>query len=173
MTGGSNDITTERLYLTPFAPAHAADLQDLNSDPQVMRYLGGPVSRAEGDAVMARAQARWRKYGYGWWAVLLRDGGPLVGAACLQNLAHVEDAPLEIGWRLMPRYHGKGYAIEAGRAAMAFGFDRIGVDRLVAVAHPDNVASHKVMQRLWMNYRGIETHYDEPCVVYDIYQPFA
>lgn len=63
---------------------------------------------------------------------------------------------------------GKGYATEAATAIVQFATGQIGVDYLVAVAHPENLASHRVMQRLGMRYRGIEQHYDQPCVVYEL-----
>lgn len=168
------EITTERLVMVPFAPEHAAALNEMNSNPEVMRYLGGTETLEQTEAVVGRARARWQRYGYGWRSVFLRDkgadGGPLIGAACVQNLAHVEGAPLEIGWRLRPEHQGRGYATEAGRAAMDYGFDRVGVDYLVSVANSDNRASGKVMERLGMQYVGIQTHYDEPCIVYDIHK---
>ena len=161
------EVTTERLYLTPFAPAHAEALFAMNSDPEVMRYLGPPQTRADVEASIAKVRARWDALGYGWWAIFLKGTDTLIGSACVQNLAHKEDAPLEIGWRLMTRYHGHGYATEAGQAAMDFGFERLGVDYLCAVADLDNTPSQKVMQRLGMSYVGVQTHYDVPCVVYE------
>ena len=165
-----NTITTQRLHLTPFAPEHADALFAMNSNPDVMRYLGDLQTREETEAGIARVQARWQTFGYGWWTIFLKDTGTIIGAACLQNLAHKDDAPLEIGWRLMPAHQGKGYATEAGQAAMNFGFERIGVDYLCAVTNPENLASQKVMQRLGMRYVGIQTHYDLPCVYYEKYK---
>lgn len=160
-------MTTERLWLTPFAPEHVDDLFALNSDPEVMRHLGPVQTRPETEAYVKDVGKRWKKFGYSWWAVFLRDTDKMIGSACLQNLAHKEDAPLEIGWRLLPAHQGKGYATEAGQAAMDFGFDRVGVDYLCAVAKPGNLASQKVMQRLGMRYVGVQTHYDQPCAYYE------
>jgi RimJ/RimL family protein N-acetyltransferase len=164
-------VTTERLHLTPYAPDHAEALFAMNADPDVMRYLGGPETREETDADIARVQVRWGAKGYGWWSVFLKDTDTLIGAGCLQHLAQDEDAPLEIGWRFMTAYQGKGYATEAGQAAMDFGFQKVGVDYLCAVANSDNIASQKVMQRLGMHYVGIQTHYGMPCVYYEKHKP--
>ena len=160
-------VTTHRLYLTPFAPAHAEALFAMNSDPEVMKHLGDPQTREETEESIARTQARWEIFGYGWWTVFLKGTDTIVGAACLQNLAHKEGAPLEIGWRLMTMYQGNGYATEAGQAAMDFGFERVGVDYLCAVTAPENVASQKVMERLGMTYVGVQTHYDTACVYFE------
>lgn len=161
-------IETERLILEPYHPSQAEALNDLNADPEVMRYIGGPETLEETRAAIARVQARWERYGFSWWAVRLRESGDIIGAACLQHLAHEEGAPLEIGWRLKPEYHGKGFATEAGQAAADFAFGPVGVDHIVAVAHRDNTASQRVMERLGMTYRGIEVHYGEPCAVYEL-----
>ena len=115
-------------------------------------------------------QARWVTFGYAWWTIFLKDTDTIFSAACLQNLAHKENAPLEIGWRLLPAHHGQGYVTEAGQAAMNFGFKRIGVNYPCAVANPENIASQKVMQRLGMSYVRILTHYDAPCVYSEKYK---
>ena len=117
-------------------------------------------------STIARVRERWGRLGYSWWAIFERDSEEVIGAACLQNVANVEGAELEIGWRLSTSATGKGFATEAGKAAADYAFDVIGVDHVIAVAHPDNIASHRVMQRVGMTYRGIETHYDEDCTTY-------
>lgn len=167
----SQTISTTRLFMTPFAPEHADGLFVMNSNPDVMHFLGGPQSREKTEEGITRIQRRWVTHGYSWWTVLLKDTDIVIGAACLQHLAHKEDAPLEIGWRLPPPYQGKGYATEAGQAAMDFGFHRVGVDYICAVADPKNIASQQVMQRLGMTYVGIQTHYDVPCAYYEKSKP--
>lgn len=166
-----HEITTKRLFLTPFAPEHADALHAMEADPDLMRHLGGTRSREETEAAIARVQARWQSLGHGWWTVFLRDTGTVIGAACLQHLAHQPDAPLEIGWRLMPAYRGKGYATEAGQAAMDFAFHRLGVTYLCAVAALENRASQRVMQRLGMTDAGQRTYYDAPCVYFEKRRP--
>jgi RimJ/RimL family protein N-acetyltransferase len=92
----------------------------------------------------------------------------IVGAACLQHLANVDGAPLEIGWRLVPEHNGKGYATEAAQAIVDYAAEKVGATYLVAVADPANIPSQRVMQRLGMTYKAIEQHYDVPCVVYEL-----
>ena len=163
-------VTTQRLQLIPFAPSHEDGLFEMNSNPQVMRYLGPVQTREETRSSIERQGEKWSKFGFGWWSIFEIGSDNLVGAACLQHLGHVETNPLEIGWRLAPEAQGKGYATEAGRAAMEFGFDVIGETYLTAVTAPDNKASARVMERLGMRYIGIQTHYDEPCVTYEIHK---
>lgn len=159
-------LETERLRMEPFAPEHAEGLHVMNSDPEVMRYIGPVQTLEETKAGITRVGERWDRLGYGWWAVIEKASGAIIGAACVQDTGHVPGAPLEIGWRLVPAAQGKGYATEAGLAAMDFAFDQLKADLVLAVADQDNPASHKVMQRLGMTYRGIETHYDLPLTTY-------
>lgn len=159
-------IETKRLCLEPFAERHLTGLHALDSDPDVMRFLGPVKTVDETRDAIARVSERWQRLGYGWWAMTEISSGSVIGAACLQNIANVDDAPLEVGWRLAPSARGKGYATEAGKAAMDFAFDCIGTSLVLAVADQENTASHRVMQRLGMTYRGVETHYDQPLTTY-------
>jgi RimJ/RimL family protein N-acetyltransferase len=152
-------IETARLLLEPFSLQHLDGLHSMDSDPQVMRYIG-PVKTIEETRTSINGCAqRWDQLGYGWWAVIEKENGDLIGSACVQNVAHAPDAPLELAWRFTPSAQGKGYATEAGKAAMRFAFEHVNADLVIAVAHPENAASIKVMQRIGMTYRGTETHY--------------
>ena len=142
-------IETDRLRLEPFAPEHRDALNAMHNNHEVMRYLssGEPESMEKTDAGIARNQAGWAHHGFGWWVVILRETNEIIGAACLQKLAHVDDNPLEIGWRLLPEYQGHGYATEAGKAAADFAFNHIGVDFVKAVCNPENTASEAGVDR--------------------------
>ncbi len=99
-----------------------SDLQDAEPDFRGMNLVGYDamaVGNHEFDNPMSvlRQQEKWAKHGFGWWALLERQTGAFVGAACLQHLGHIESNPLEIGWRLIPPAQGKGYATEAGQGA--------------------------------------------------------
>jgi len=165
-------VETQRLRLEPFDLAHAPALNAINNEPAVMRFLsdGDPETLADTQAAMTRSRTRWRDLGYSWWAVIERASDRIIGAACLQHIANVPEAELEIGWRLGTAHTGHGYATEAGLAAARFAFDVIGADYVVASAHQDNIASHKVMQRIGMQYRGLEPHYDNICTTYILHK---
>lgn len=163
-------IETERLRLEPFNKSHINGLRAMDSDPEILRYISNGVTKSHDETMetIQRVQTRWQQYGFSWWAMCDKQSGEVAGAACLQHLANQDGAPLEIGWRLRKEFHGKGLATEAAKAIVDFAVERVGVTYLVAVAHPDNLASQRVMQRLGMIYKGIEVHYDEPCVVYEL-----
>lgn len=162
-------LHTERLLLEPMADAHLAGLNALNADPAVMRYISGrPETLDETRAAIERVQARWAEWGYSWWTFIERDGGRIVGAGCIQHLGRDRANPHEIGWRLPPDCWGRGLASEAARTMAGFAFDTLAAPLLVAVCHPDNTASARVMQRLGMRYRGIEHWYEQDLLAYGI-----
>lgn len=167
------ELETERLKLEPFQAAHYDGLRAMESDPDIMRYISNGVVKTPEETweSITRVQQRWEKYGFSWWTIREKVYGQVVGAVCLQHLANIEGAPLEIGWRLIAEHHGKGYASEAAQAVIAFAKQQIGAHYLVAVADPENHASQRVMQRIGMTYKAIEQHYDVPCVVYELTIP--
>ncbi|MCW4784717.1 GNAT family N-acetyltransferase [Enterobacter chuandaensis] len=164
------ELETPRLKLEPYNDSHYEGLRVMDSDSGVMRYITGGIVKTPEETWegIRRVQARWDKYNFSWWAIKEKTSGAIVGAACLQHLANVDGAPLEIGWRLVPEYNGKGYATEAAKAIIDYAVERIGATYLVAVADPENIPSQRVMQRLGMTFKAIEQHYDVPCVVYEL-----
>ncbi len=135
-----------------------------------MEFLtfGKPETRDETLTRIRLVRERWKTLHFGWWALIRRDTEKIIGAACLQHVANDPAAPLEIGWRLTGTATGNGYATEAGKAAATYAFDKICVDQVIAVAHQRNIASHRVMERIGMRFRGIEMHYNEPCKTYTL-----
>ena len=161
-------IETDRLRLVPFALAYAPALNAMNNEPAVMEFLsdGTPETMEQTEAAVGRVRERWARLGHSWWVILERATNELVGAACLQNVSHIEGAELEIGWRLRTAATGKGYATEAGTAAARFASDVIGVDHVIAAIDPKNVNSQRVAQRIGMRFRGIEKHYGHDTTTY-------
>ncbi len=164
------DLETPRLKLEPYDDSHYEGLRVMDSDASVMRYITGGIVKTPEETWegIRRVQARWDKYNFSWWAIKEKSSGMIVGAACLQHLANVDGAPLEIGWRLVPEHNGKGYATEAAQAIVDYAAEKVGATYLVAVADPANIPSQRVMQRLGMTYKAIEQHYDVPCVMYEL-----
>jgi len=161
------NITTERLFLTPYHLDDLDAIYQMNSNPDVMHYLGGAQNFEQVKAYIIHEQERWHRLGFGWWSIFIKDTDQLIGAACLQHLDKDESAPIEIGWRLLPQFHGAGYATEAGKAAMDFAFNKVGLNRVIAVAEQENTASTKVMERICMTYIGIKAAYGSQCYWYE------
>jgi RimJ/RimL family protein N-acetyltransferase len=160
-------LETPRLRLEPFAPHHLDGLCVLNGDPQVMRYITGqPQTEAETLQAIERVAAEWATRGYSWWAFLDKQSDALVGAGCVQHIERNPLNPLELGWRLVPSQWGKGLASEAARRMAAFAFNDLDATLLLAIAMPDNRASRRVMERLGMQFRGIEHWWQKEVATY-------
>ncbi len=135
----------------------------LNADPVVMAHFPSVLTRERSDAVMDLIEAGFDRDGFGLWAVQERASGELVG---LTGLARVPfPAPstpaVEVGWRLFPRFWGRGYATEAAAAALGFGFGAGGLAEIVAMTTPANTRSIAVMERLGMT-RDAADDFDHP-----------
>ncbi len=162
-------LTTARLRLEPFADSHLDELQEMNGDPEVMRFITGrPQTLEETREGIERVKKRWAELGYAWWSFFEIGTGRIIGAGCIQHLGNDAANPLELGYRLRSDKWHQGFATEAARAMAAFAFDMLDAKELTAICDPENVASSKVMQRLGMRYRGVERWHDADCAVYAI-----
>ena len=150
--GSSVEVLTERLRLRRMRPEDVPDWYRLVlSDPDVMRYLpsGRPVPFDRTYEVLDRFDEAWAHGGFGPWGVELRSSGALVGHA---GLRRVEELPgeVEVLYSLGREHWGKGYATEAARASVRFGFERLGLPRILAFAVPANMPSRRVLEKLGM-----------------------
>jgi ribosomal-protein-alanine N-acetyltransferase len=145
--------------MRPFTPADLDDLCRLYADLEVMHYIG-VRNRDETKVALAAMVDHWGEHGFGVWALTERETGRFVGRCGLRRVAEVPD--VELAYTLHKEFWGKGLAAEASRAAFRFGFETVGVDRIIAFAVPDNRASTRVMEKLGMRYekrapwRGLE-----------------
>jgi RimJ/RimL family protein N-acetyltransferase len=168
-------LNTTRMRLEPMTDQHLDGIYAMDQKPEVMRYISGePESREQTAAWIARVQRCWAAWGFSWWAFVEPSREQVVGAGCIQHarraaelpldLDSLRSNPLEIGWRLHPDYWGQGLASEAALRMANHAFSDLAAPELIAVRHPDNAASARVMERLGMRYRGSETWYGETVV---------
>lgn len=134
--------------LRPFTEADLRVYAAMNTDPQVMAYLGGPIDPEQSWTQMDGANRSWRDRGYGKIAVARAADGAFLGMCGLSREPWYDD--LEIGWRLAPTHWGRGYATEAARAWLAHGFETLKLGRIISIAEPANIRSIAVMKRLGM-----------------------
>ena len=145
------ELVTDRLVLRQWRDADREPFATMNTDPEVMAVFPKLYDQAESDAAIERYRARWREDPPCFFAVALRDG-PFIGMVGLNRPTHgAHFTPcVEIGWRLTRSAWGKGYATEAARACLTWGFDDLGLDEIVSYAQPRNARSHSVMVRIGM-----------------------
>jgi len=141
-------LETERLILRQFREEDFEAYAEACGDAEVMRYIGEfrPMDRANAWRSMAMQLGHWQLRGYGMWAVEEKATGRMVGRV---GLWKPEGWPeLEVGWMLHRSCWGRGFATEAGRAALEAAFRVLGVDHVVSIIHPENAASMRVAERL-------------------------
>jgi RimJ/RimL family protein N-acetyltransferase len=159
------EIQTQRLILRRWSTDDLASFAAMNADPQVMEYFPACLTREESDGMAARIDARFDELGFGLWAVeipnVVQFAG-YVGLTVPRFESHFTPC-VEMGWRLAAECWGYGYATEAACAAVAFGFDRLGLKEIVAFTVPANVRSRRVMEKLGMT-RDPADDFDHPRV---------
>lgn len=146
-------LHTERLTLRRWRDEDRAPFAAINADPVAMERMPTTLDRAESDAMVERIEAHFAEEGYGLWVVERRTGGGAMGFVGLwpaQFDAHFTPA-VEVGWRLGTEWWGHGYATEAARAALADGFDRLGLEEIVSFTSVDHQRSRRVMEKLGMH----------------------
>jgi RimJ/RimL family protein N-acetyltransferase len=145
-------IETARLILRPLKLDDLDALAPLNADPDVMRYIGDgkPQSRAQTQMRIHAIFDHWEQHGFGLCAVVDRAARTFIGFCGLQYLDNTSE--IEVGYRLAKRFWGMGLATEGAGATLRYGFDELGLDRIVAVVHPENVASQWVIQKIGLKY---------------------
>jgi RimJ/RimL family protein N-acetyltransferase len=144
-------VETERLILRGHRADDLDDSAAMWGDADVVRYIGGrQFSREEVWARLLRYVGHWSLLGYGYWAVHEKASGRFVGEVGLadfkRDLEPRLDAP-EVGWVLATWSHGKGFATEAVRAALAWGASQLGAERTVCIIDPPNAASIHVAEK--------------------------
>ena len=155
---------TKRLIVRTWEEEDAPAGFDMYSRPEVMRFLGNSKPTESEEKMLESIRRINEHYGadghrYGSWPLIRKEDGALVGAVLLKNLPNSEK--IEVGWHLNPKYWGNGYATEAGRAAIEYGFKEQGLDVIYAVVFPENGASIRVTQRLGMKPIGRTSDYYE------------
>lgn len=163
------EIVTERLRLRPPTEEDLIQLYPLYSDPDVMRYILGGRDRSLEDSRCRLEEliAHHQSHGFSLWVVHERASGALIGDC---GLIHFErkGPEIELGYRFLEPYWGRGYATEAASAWVRYGFDNLGLKRIIAVTHPDNRASQNVLEKVGMSYVSEAVAYGAPARLYAI-----
>lgn len=157
------ELQTERLLLRGWRDEDLPAFAAMNADPVVCRFLPGPMTRDESDAMAGRIRFFMQAEGWGLWACELKETGDFLGFIGLSRPTF--EAPftpcVEVGWRLASPFHGRGLASEGARAAVDYGFNVLGLAELVSFTVPENLPSRRVMEKLGMS-RDPHEDFDHP-----------
>jgi RimJ/RimL family protein N-acetyltransferase len=161
-------LETERLIMRPITQDDLPWLIEMRTPDAVNKYLGGPAMQNP-DALTKRMPFYLEcheKNGFGFSVMTHKETGEQIGTSGLQPLEDTGD--IEVGYNLSEKYWRQGLGYECAMAWLKYGFEIAGLDRIVAVAHPDNIGSWRIMERCGMTYQRNEDHYGIDCVLYAI-----
>lgn len=164
--------STERLIIRPWRLDDLDDHFQVYGDAEVLKFLGAKGDPPTRDMIpdrLAKIIARheeWNVKGLGFWAIEVKDTGRAIGTILLAEVGLSEGATVnpdgpevEIGWHLAKPFWGKGYATEAGRAALDYAFRELGLREIIAVVFSENVASRRVAEKLGLQHQGLSDRY--------------
>ncbi len=145
-------LRTLNLTLRPLEPSDAPILLRIYQSEGVLRYFPPmpPPTLERLERFIAGQAKHWAEHGYGNWGVLPDGEQEITGWAGLQFLPELNQT--EVGFLLDRPFWGKGYATQAAQAALQFGFERLGLEEVIALVHPDNLASQRVIRKCGMEY---------------------
>jgi len=154
-------LETKRLILKRPSLNQLEDLFVLQSDPEVMKYIGsGPRKKEKIIEATESAIKHYNDHGFSMCSIYEKETGEFVGQAGLIYLEYNDNQPdIEVGYRLHKKFWNKGYATEIAIALIKWGFEHLAVDHLIAVINPENIKSKNVLERAGMSVVGKETAY--------------
>lgn len=145
-------LETERLVLRKLEDTDFERMFLMDSDPEVMKYLGTPATSVEESKNMIKMiQKQYEENGVGRLAVIEKESGLMIGWSGLKLLTQPVNGhtnTLDLGYRFIPESWGKGYAIEAAKASLDYGFKELIADTIYAYADSGNVGSNHILIKL-------------------------
>lgn len=146
-------LNTPRLTLRPWKDSDLPLFAEINADSKVCEFFPSTLSNKESDALAAKIQAHFNQHGFGLFALEEKNGAPFIGFVGLNIpsfTAHFTPC-VEIGWRLGFPYWGKGYATEAAKIVLDYGFNELKLQEIVSFTAEKNLRSINVMEKLGMS----------------------
>lgn len=143
------NLSTHRLLLRPFTKEDIPAAYAMNKDQEVSKYTGdgGVVSYAEMERrIVEDVLGDYQKYGYGRLAVVLKESQDFIGFAGLKYIPELQE--VDLGYRFFSKYWGKGYATEAAKACLHYGFEDLQLQHIIATVLPENKASIHVLNKM-------------------------
>jgi RimJ/RimL family protein N-acetyltransferase len=164
-------LETERLKLRGHRLDDFIPCAAMWADPVVTRYIGGkPMSEEESWTRLLRYVGHWTLLGFGYWVVEEKATGAFAGeigfADYKRNIEPSLHGTPEIGWVIATKSHGKGYATEAVRAAVAWGDTHFGASRTACLIHPENVSSIRVAEKCGYREFQLTTYKGRPAMMF-------
>jgi [ribosomal protein S5]-alanine N-acetyltransferase len=149
-------LETKRLALRKWTDADAGALFEILRDPQVVRHVddGRPFGLEKTRKFLAAMEKCAREHGFCRWPVIEKSSGELVGTCGFGRIK--ETGEIELGYLFAQTAWGRGYATEIAGAVAAYGFEKLGFREIIALTDLDHTASHRVLEKIGFERRGVE-----------------
>jgi ribosomal-protein-alanine N-acetyltransferase len=161
---------TDRLILRRLGERDVDEIFAMRSNPEVMRFIREPQNRAESVNWLNLVSSRWESDHIGFCAIVEKRTDRFIGWCGLWQLKETDE--LEIGYAIARDAWGKGFATEAARVFLQYGFEQLKPEKIVGVAEPENVSSRRVMEKLGMKFVRHGEFYNRELVQYAISREF-
>ena len=166
-------LETERLILRPFTLEDSSRLFLLDSNPEVMKYIGMEPLKAETESkeVIQKILKQYQENNVGRLAVIEKESNLLIGWSGLKLLTEPINNyvnVLDLGYRFLPEFWGKGYATESAKSALKFGFNEMNAEIIYAHAHSENLASNHTLRKLGFQKKEEFVEPDGICFWYEL-----
>lgn len=160
-------IETERLILRDMELTDAPFFFELNSNPKVTKHTGDGafINLKEAEAITEYVISQYQKYGFGRWLVIEKETGLPIGWCGLKY--HEDLKMVDLGYRFLEEKWGKGYATEASKACLNYGFTTLNLSKIIGRASIDNPSSINVFKKLGMMYVKTEHFPEHDAVIYE------
>jgi len=162
------EIRTNRLFLRRFSKGDLNAYAEIMGDYEVGKWFpnGDGYTREEAKRSLDTILGHWDKHGFGIWAITDQKKTAILGRCGLNLIA--ETSEVEVDFVIARGFWGRGYATEAAKAALAYGFEMLNLDRIIALAKPENVASRRVVEKIGMRYLKDAEYWGIICAYYNI-----
>ena len=163
------NLETDRLLLRPFCKSDLDDLALFSSDEETMRFVSAPLTREQVAGVIDWFMGEWNRLGYGWFAVMEKPANRLIGQCGLQSMeGSVESTDAELAFVIDRKKWGRGYAVEAAREVIKFGFGPGGLQRIVAVTLAENLPPQQILSQLGFRRVDINSMHEPELTYYEL-----
>jgi RimJ/RimL family protein N-acetyltransferase len=167
-----SELETARLVLRRWRESDLDAYAAMCADPPVMRYVGGqPFTREQSEQQMREFMRHWDEHGFGLWATEDKGSARFIGFIGLTT--HAWWPGVEVGWRLDQAFWGRGLASEGAAASLRHGFEELGLEEIISIHDPENVASRRVMEKNGMTFQqeAVLPHSQARVWIYEIRRP--
>lgn len=164
-------FTTPRLYLRKFTVEDAPLILQLNSDPEVVKYVHEPVIEniSQAKEIIEKIILPQYQNNLGRWALYIRETNEFIGWCGLKHLTDKNE--IDLGYRLQKKYWGKGYATEAALHTLKYAFQVLKLKEITGKAHAENTASLNILKKIGMTFNADEMEDNIPIKVFSLKSP--